>query len=62
MNDRGFRLAFATARAERSLTVSEDLTLNERNAIQFRLVEDLMTDLNRALETKVAEFLSAYTL
>ena len=61
-NDRGFRLAFATARAERSLTVSEDLTLNERNAIQFRLVEDLMTDLNRALETKVAEFLSAYTL
>jgi hypothetical protein len=61
-NNRGFRLAFATARAERSLTVAEDLTLNERNMIQFRLVEDLMNDLNVALETKVAEFLSAYTL
>ena len=61
-NDRNFRLAFATARAERSLTVPEDLTLNERNAIQFRLVEDLMADLNAALESKIAEFLSAYTL
>jgi hypothetical protein len=61
-NDRGFRLAFATARAERSLTVPEDLTLNERNSIQFRLVEDLMADLNVALEAKIAEFLSAYTL
>ena len=61
-SDRGFRLAFATARAERSLTVPEDLTLNERNAIQFRLVEDLMADLNTALEAKIAEFLSAYTL
>ena len=61
-SNRGFRLAFATASAERSLTVSENLTLNELNAVQFRLVKDLMTDLNGTLETKVAEFLSAYTL
>ena len=61
-NDRGFRLAFATARAERSTTVPEDLTLNERNAIQFRLVEGLMADLNEALEARIREFLSAYTL
>jgi len=61
-NDRGFRQAFATASAERSQTVPEDLTVNERRAIQFRLVEDLMADLDQALEAKIAEFLSAYRL
>jgi hypothetical protein len=61
-NDRGFRQAFATATAERSQTVPEDLTLNERRAIQHRLVEVLMNDLNTALEAKIAEFLSAYRL
>jgi hypothetical protein len=61
-NDRGFRQAFATATAERSQTVPEDLTLNERRAIQHRLVEVLLNDLNVALEAKIAEFLSAYML
>lgn len=61
-NDRGFRQAFATASAERSQTVPEDLTVNERRAIQHQLVEDVMTDLNATLEAKIAEFLSAYRL
>lgn len=61
-NDRGFRQAFATASAERSQTVPEDLTVNERWAIQHQLVEDLMIDLNATLEAKIAEFLSAYRL
>ena len=61
-NDRGFRLAFATARAERNRTVSENLTVSERQAIQFELVEDLIAALNAELEAKIAEFLSAYIL
>jgi len=61
-NDRGFRIAFATARAERNQTVSENLTLREREAIQFELVENLISDLNGELEAKIAEFLSAYIL
>lgn len=61
-NDRGFRQAFATASAERSQTVPEDLTVNERRAIQHQLVEDVMIDLNATLEAKIAEFLSAYRL
>ncbi|NQV81008.1 MAG: hypothetical protein HQ495_10680 [Alphaproteobacteria bacterium] len=61
-NDRGFRLAFATARAERSETIPENLTLREREAIQFELVESLVSDLNGELEAKIAEFLSAYIL
>ena len=61
-NDRGFRLAFATARAERNRTVSENLTVSERQAIQFELIEDLIAALNAELEAKIAEFLSAYIL
>jgi len=61
-NDRGFRQAFATASAERSQTVPEDLTVNERRAIQHQLIEDVMIDLNATLEAKIAEFLSAYRL
>ena len=61
-NDRGFRLAFATARAERSRTISENLTVSERQAIQFALVEELIAALNTELEVKIAEFLSGYIL
>jgi len=59
-DDRGFRLAFASAEATRSQTVSEDVTVREREEILFRLVEALTADLNQALEAQIDEFLSAY--
>lgn len=59
-DDRGFRLAFATAKAVRSETVSENLTLRERDLLLFKLVENLMADLNRELEQQVQTHLGSY--
>lgn len=57
---RGFRVAFATAEASRSATISENLTLRERDLFFFRLVEELVADLNVELEARIGEFLEAY--
>ncbi len=61
-DDRGFRLAFASAKAVRSQTISENLTLRERDLLLYQMVEALIADLNRELEGKIDEFLSAYML
>ncbi len=58
--ERGFRDAFATATVERSTTVPETITLNDRDKVLFGLVEDLMKDLNAQLERNIREFLAAY--
>lgn len=59
-DDRGFQRAFATARAERSQTVPEDLTVRERQIAFFELTEGLMADLIAELETQVGQHLSTY--
>lgn len=58
--ERGFRDAFATATVERSTTVPETITLNDRDRVMFGLVEDLMKDLNSQLERNIREFLGAF--
>lgn len=58
----GRQLAFATARAKRSMTVAEDATLADREKVWFALTEDLMSDINRRLEMEVRRHLGAYVL
>ena len=54
----GNRKAFATARAERSVTVAENVTLGERRIIQFRLIEALMKDFNIEMERNIRRYLA----
>ena len=43
----------ASAEARRSVTVPEDITLNERERVWYKLTEDTMNDLNSQLETTI---------
>jgi len=52
----------AKAQAKRSVTVPEDLTLQEREAIWHQLTKDTMTDLNRELEQVIASTYGTYLL
>ena len=61
-SDRGFLDGLVRARAERSLTVPEDLTLNEREEVWFELVEALMADLNAELEANIQAHLQRFLL
>jgi hypothetical protein len=43
----------ASAEARRSVTVAEDITLNERERVWYKLTEDTMNDLNDQLEETI---------
>ncbi len=59
---RGSREAFANAHAERTQTVSEDATLNEREKIQYDLTEALMKDFNAQMEQNISTYLKRYLI
>ncbi|MFQ5939211.1 MAG: hypothetical protein ACE5KL_03960 [Alphaproteobacteria bacterium] len=61
-SDRGYLDGRVRARAERSLTVPEDLTLNEREQVWFELTEALMADLNAELEANIQEHFQRFLL
>ena len=48
---------FATTEASRSITVSEDASLNQREQVWFNLVEALMNDFNSEFEKNIAAYL-----
>ncbi|MCW5752624.1 MAG: hypothetical protein KIT81_15925 [Alphaproteobacteria bacterium] len=54
----GNRSGYASATAQRSRTVAENLTLNEREQLQFELVEALMKDLDAELERNIRQYMS----
>jgi len=58
----GRQLAFATARANRSMTVAEGASIAEREKVWFALTEDLMSDINRQLEIEARRHLGTYLL
>lgn len=58
----GRQLAFATARAERSMTMGEDATIADREKVWFALTEDLLSDINRRLVAEARRHLGAYLL
>jgi hypothetical protein len=56
----GQRLAFATARVLRTLSVPEGITLDERESIWLGLTEALVRDMGTELEKTIAKYLGAY--
>ncbi len=56
----GRREAVVESRAERSRTVPEDITLNDREKMWFELVESLMTDLNASLDRQIRANFGTY--
>ncbi len=62
LNDQGFKEASVLARAERSVTVAENIKLREREKIWFQLTEDLMTEIDRQLQQGIAKHLNRFVL
>jgi hypothetical protein len=54
------RTGEVTARTTRSQTVAEDMTLNEREAVLFEMLDLASRDLNRRLETAIPQYLEAF--
>ena len=51
---------YVTASANRSQTVAEDMTLNEREAVWFQMTESAMRELDDKLEAAIRKDLSAF--
>ena len=54
------RVGIATASVNRSRTVAEDITLNDRDKLLFGMVESAMLDFNKEMEQSIAQFLGRY--
>lgn len=59
-NDRGFREGSASAISKRSFTVPEGITINDREKEYFKLVEDMMGDINREMERSIREHMARF--
>jgi hypothetical protein len=59
-NDRGFREGSASALSKRSFTVPEGITINDREKEYFKLVEEMMADINRELERSIREHMAKF--
>jgi hypothetical protein len=56
----GGKSGAVTAKAARSQTVIEDLTLNQREAVLFTLLDVTMKDLNAQMEKLIPHYLSGF--
>ena len=56
------RRAMVSARAQRSRTVPEDITLNDREKVWFEMTEALMNDLNASLERQIYDNFGDFVL
>jgi len=52
--------ANANTRVERSRTVAEDVTLNEREAVWYKMVEDMAGDLDPQLEGAIDQYFQSF--
>ena len=59
-SERGFREAFAEARATRSRTVLENISLNQRTKVYYEMTEGMMIDLNAELEKNIRTHLARF--
>jgi len=57
---RGGQSSALNAQASRSQTVSEDMTLNEREAVLFTLLDATMKDLNKKLEGLIPQYVGGF--
>ena len=55
LDSRGNLLGTISSQAKRSQTVSEDLSLAEREQVWFRMTEAMMNDLNSSLEKQIRQ-------
>ncbi|KKJ75337.1 hypothetical protein WH95_19125 [Kiloniella litopenaei] len=62
LNDQGFKEASVIAKAERSVTVAENIKLRDREKVWYKLTEDLMMEIDRQLQQGIAKHLSHYVL
>ena len=53
--ERGYRDSFATARVVRSRTVSEEMTLAERDRVFFEMTDEMIKELNSVLEANIRQ-------
>ena len=60
VDDRGTVEGEARAVAERSRTVPENITLNEREQVWFELTEDVMRDLDAELQRTILRYLARF--
>jgi hypothetical protein len=59
-NDRGFRDAVVTARVERSRSVAEDITVNDREKVWYEMSKDMGVALNTELDRNIRATLGRY--
>jgi hypothetical protein len=59
-DDDGLSIGFARAKATRSVTVSEDASVNQREQVWFHLTEELVRDIDKELETNISIYLSRW--
>lgn len=57
---RGFKDGFTNARAERTQTIAEDATLNDRDRLWHDLVEQTMQDFNAQMEANIKTYLPRF--
>lgn len=60
LDENGNVRATAEATTKRSRTVPENLSINEREKIWFEMTENLLSDLNTALESQLREHMGAW--
>lgn len=56
------QLAFATARAERSRSAPEDITIAQREKLWLEMTEAMMKDINAELEKNIRQHFGRYVL
>ena len=57
---RGFKDGFTNARAERTQTIAEDATINDRDRLWHDLVEATMQEFNAQMETNIKTYLQRF--
>lgn len=57
---RGQRSGSTSAMAQRSQTVPENITLNERDRVYFNLADILLKDIDRELERNISQYLPLF--
>jgi hypothetical protein len=62
LDERGGRRAVAQSRVRRSVTTPENASLNDRDKIWFKLLEDLMKDFNAEMERNIRQYMGGYLL
>ena len=60
LDETGKTIGTARARAERSITAREDISLKDREKLWFDTVNRLMTDFNKVMEANVQSYLSRW--